>query len=47
MEPNSPEKEGYIYGYAMFEQLSDVYVDSSKHETAPSVEVANINTTII
>ena len=32
MEPISPEKEGYEYGYAMYKQLPDINVDSSKQE---------------
>ena len=31
----------------MFEQLPDVYVDSSEHEPVPSVDVSNINATIM
>ena len=31
----------------MFEQLPDIYFDSSKHEQDPSVEVSNINATIM
>ena len=31
----------------MFEQLADIYVDSSKHEPAPSIDAANINASII
>ena len=31
-EPNSPGKEGCMYGYAIFEQLPDIYVDSIKCE---------------
>ena len=42
-----PEKEGYEYGYTMFEQLPDIYVDSSQHEPAASVDVSNINATIM
>ena len=46
-KPILPEKEGYEYGYAMFEQLPDIYVNGSKHEPAPSVDVSNINIIII
>ena len=47
-EPHSPEKEGYKYeyGYAMFEQLLDIYHDSSKYEPALSVDVLNIDVTV-
>ena len=38
--------EGYKYQYARFEQLPDVYVDSSKHKLAPNVNVSNINTIV-
>ena len=31
----------------MFEQLPDIYVDSSKHEPALSVDVSNTNVTIM
>ena len=31
----------------MYEQLPDIYVDSSKHEPAPSVDVSNISATIM
>ena len=46
-ELNSPE--GYEYGYAVFEQLPDIYVDSSKHEPVlpVNVNVSNIFATII
>ena len=44
-ELNLTEKEGYEYGYAMFEQLPDVYVDSSKYESALCVDVSNIDDT--
>ena len=43
MEPNLPENEGYEYAYARFEQLLYIYIDSSKHEPALSVNVSNIN----
>ena len=31
----------------MFEMLSDIYVDSGKHKRALSLDVSNINTTVI
>ena len=34
-ELNLSEKEGYEYGCAMFEQLPDIYVDTSKDKSAP------------
>ena len=43
---HSLEKEGYEYGYAMFEQLPDIYVDSSKHKPVLAVDVSNISITI-
>ena len=46
-ELNLPEKEGYEYGCAIFEQLPGVYVDGSKHELTPWVDVSNINGTIM
>ena len=47
MEPNLREKEGHEYGYAMLEQLLEIYIDSNKHEPNISVNISNINTTII
>ena len=47
MEMNSPEKEGYMYRCTMFEQLPDICVDSSKHEPALSVDVSNIDVTMM
>ena len=44
-EPNPPTKEGYQYGYAMFEWLPDIYVDSSKHKTVQPLDVSSINAT--
>ena len=42
-ELNSPEKEGYEYGYAIFEQLPDIYVDCSKCTSAPPENISNLN----
>ena len=44
-EPNPAEKEGYEYGYAMFEHLPDVYVNSRKHEPVPCVGISNVDAT--
>ena len=44
-ELNSPEKEGYEYRYAIFEQLPDMYDDSSKHYPVVSVDVLSIDAT--
>ena len=38
-----PGKEGYEYGYAIFEPLSGTHVDSSKYIPKPSVGIPNIN----
>ena len=45
-ESNLPEI-CYEYGYTMFEQLPDLYVDSSKHKPIPLVNVSNINATVM
>ena len=42
-----PEKEAYKYGHAMFEQLPDIYVDSSKHKQAPSINVLHLSATVM
>ena len=42
-ESNAPEKEGYEYGYAMFEQLLDDHVDSIKHEPVPPINISSIS----
>ena len=44
IEPNPPEKEGYEYGYAMYEPLPDVHVNSSKHTPIPPAGISYINT---
>ena len=44
-EMNPPEKEGYEYRYAMFEQLPYIYVDSSKHKPVLAINVSNIDAT--
>ena len=44
-EPNPSEKEGNKYGYAMFEQLPDIHVDSSTHNPVPPIDISNINAT--
>ena len=31
----------------LFEQLSDIYVDSSKHKPVPPVNVSNIDATVV
>ena len=36
---NLPKKEGYVCGYAMFDQLPEMYVYSSKHEAALSANI--------
>ena len=46
-EPNLPEKEGNDYGYAMSEHLPDIYDDRSTCEPAYSVDVSNVNATIM
>ena len=38
---------GYEYGYSMFKEFQDMYVDGSKHEPDLSVGVSKINVTII
>ena len=45
-EPNPPEKEGHEYGYAMFEQLVDIQIDSSKHTYITHADICNITATI-
>ena len=40
-------KEGYEYGFATFEELPNIYVESSEHIPAPSVDVSKINATIM
>ena len=47
MEPNLPEKEGSKYGYAVFKQIPDIYVDSSRHEPALAVDESNTDVTIM
>ena len=44
-EPNPPEKDVYEHGYAMFEQVLNIHVDSSKHNPVPPVGISNINAT--
>ena len=38
-EPNVPGKESYEYGHAMFVQLPDIYVDSSRDKPVTHVNV--------
>ena len=47
MESNIPVKEGYEYGYVMFEQLTDIYVDSREHEPVPFVDMSNLDAPIM
>ena len=47
MGPNLPKKEGHEYRSDMFEQIPDIYVDSCEHEPVPSLDVSNINATIM
>ena len=42
-----PGKEGYKYGYTMFEQLHDIYVDSSKCGPVLSVDVSYIDVSVM
>ena len=46
-ELNLPEKEGYEYGYTMFEKLPVICVDSSKHKPAPLTDVSNLNVDVM
>ena len=41
----SPQKDGYEYGYTVFEQLPDIYVDSSKCKLSFSVDLSSIDAT--
>ena len=40
-------ENSYGYGYAIFEQLPDKYVDNSKDESAPPIDISNIKATIM
>ena len=42
---NSPEKEGYEYGYTMFVQLPDIYAESGKHKLVLSMDISNVDAT--
>ena len=44
-EPSILENEGHEYGYALFEQLPDIHVSSSKHNPVQPVNISNINAT--
>ena len=44
-DPNIPGKKGYEYGYAIFEQLPNIHVVSSKHYLALYVNVSDIDAT--
>ena len=44
---NLPEKEGYEYGYIIFKQVPDIYVDSCKHKPVPHVNVPNVNAMVV
>ena len=43
-EPNIPAREGYIYGYTLFETLPDIHIDNSKHTPMPLVSITSIST---
>ena len=44
-EFNQPEREANEYGYAMFEQLLDIQLNSSKHKPVPPIHISNVNAT--
>ena len=46
IKPKPPETEGYKSGYAMFEPLQDIHVDSSKHTPMPPMGISSNNATI-
>ena len=45
MNPTHLKTEGYEYGYAMFEPLPDIHLDSSKHTPILHVGISSITAT--